>query len=976
MADILIKEVQDGIADLFKEKPGLVEPPYVNVNKASVLQSARDFHDSNIVKEKPEECIQTITKLLYLQNNTSQQLLPVEATEVFFGITKLFVSNDAKLRRMVYVVLKELYLLCDPSDVIIITSCLTKDMTCDVDLYRANALRVLVRIIDSAMLGAIERYVKQAIVHKSSIVASSALVSSLFLFQRSAENASIVKRWIGEVTQAMESPNAMVQFHATQLFYTIKSNDRLAVSKFVQKYSGIVTDSFSSVYKVKSKIKSPLAMVCLIRYAGKLLHEEVTEGRAAPDASIMSATELCTVGYRFLESCLRHESEMVSFEAAKTICMLPTQAAEVIFPAFSVLQLSLSSMKPAVRLACVKLLFGVASLHPNMVARFNEGLEALIGDSNRLVGTLAMMTLLKTGTESSMDRLLKSMSAFFYQIAEEYKIMVVQSLERLCVTFPSKSRIVIGFLSRFLREEGGFAYKKTIVESIVSLMGKVPELREMSLLCLCEFIEDCEFVSLSTEILHILGENGPKSSSPSRYVRFIYNRCILETAIVRAAAVSALSKFAACCPDLRRAILPLLTSCLQDENDETRDRAAIAIHVLEELVSADHSVATSNIDGKDNYTSGDEEHDDGMEINDGITSSQESMVRDVLASKLPISFDVLTKRLAAYRELPGAMQDPEPLTLTALPIVQDTSFKSTVHQLASRSCGENETPEIPDTTDLNKGIIDPSAVIYSIPEFSSFGRVFRSCAPIPLTESESEYVVTCIKHILDKHIILQFVVQNTIEDQRLENICVETHTDSSFFETAGELPAKSISYGATASCFTILERDQDLSQLATTTFHCELKFTVISVDPETDEDLSDPLDEEYPLENLEIYVADFVAKDIVPDFRHAWESLGTSNETLQKFGLAEKTISNAVNDVIDCLGMQTCDGTSNVVHPGAKQHMIHLCGTFCGNVRVLARCQIGFSGIRDNVNSPKIVLKMAIRSESSLISRLLMDSIC
>ncbi|CAN0579058.1 unnamed protein product, partial [Ectocarpus sp. 12 AP-2014] len=43
------------------------------------------------------------------------------------------------------------------------------------DLYRANSIRVLSRIIDVTMLGAIERYLKQAIVDKNSLVSSSAL---------------------------------------------------------------------------------------------------------------------------------------------------------------------------------------------------------------------------------------------------------------------------------------------------------------------------------------------------------------------------------------------------------------------------------------------------------------------------------------------------------------------------------------------------------------------------------------------------------------------------------------------------------------------------------------------------------------------------------------------------------------------------------------------------------------------------------
>ena len=51
---------------------------------------------------------------------------------------------------------------------------------------------------------------------------------------------------------------------------------------------------------------------------------------------------------------------------------------------------------------------------------------------------------------------------------------------------------------------------------------------------LCEFIEDCEHVELATQILQLLGREGPRTSRPYRYIRFIYNRVLLETAPVRA----------------------------------------------------------------------------------------------------------------------------------------------------------------------------------------------------------------------------------------------------------------------------------------------------------------------------------------------------------------------------------------------------------------------------------------------------------
>ncbi len=66
---------------------------------------------------------------------------------------------------------------------------------------------------------------------------------------------------------------------------------------------------------------------------------------------------------------------------------------------------------------------------------------------------------------------------------------------------------------------------------------------------LCEFIEDCEFTKLSVRILHLLGIEGPKTKQPTKFIRYIYNRVVLENAVVRAAAVSSLAKFGVCVGD-------------------------------------------------------------------------------------------------------------------------------------------------------------------------------------------------------------------------------------------------------------------------------------------------------------------------------------------------------------------------------------------------------------------------------------------
>lgn len=78
----------------------------------------------------------------------------------------------------------------------------------------------------------------------------------------------------------------------------------------------------------------------------------------------------------------------------------------------------------------------------------------------------------------------------------------------------------------------------------------------------------CNFCNFCVQILHLLGNEGPKTSDPSKYIRYVYNRVILENATVRASAVSALAKFGAVVENLRPRILILLRRCLYDNDDE------------------------------------------------------------------------------------------------------------------------------------------------------------------------------------------------------------------------------------------------------------------------------------------------------------------------------------------------------------------------------------------------------------------------
>ncbi|CAF1563503.1 unnamed protein product [Rotaria sp. Silwood1] len=110
---------------------------------------------------------------------------------------------------------------------------------------------------------------------------------------------------------------------------------------------------------------------------------------------------------------------MVICEAASTIVSLKCVTPKELSSAVNVLQLFISSSKPVLRYAAVR---------TPAVTACNVDLETLITDSNRSIATLAITTLLKTGNEASVDRLMKQISSFLSEISDQFKTVVVDAI--------------------------------------------------------------------------------------------------------------------------------------------------------------------------------------------------------------------------------------------------------------------------------------------------------------------------------------------------------------------------------------------------------------------------------------------------------------------------------------------------------------------------------------------------------------------
>ncbi|EER44171.1 coatomer subunit gamma-1 [Histoplasma capsulatum H143] len=904
---------------------------YERLELTTDIGTARLFNSSPI---SPRKCRTLLTKIAVLLF-TGEKFPTNEATTLFFGISKLFQNKDPSLRQMVYLILKELAGTAD--DVIMSTSIIMKDTSVGSDvLYRANAIRALCRIIDATTVQAIERLIKTAIVDKTPSVSSAALVSSYHLLPVARD---VVRRWQSEAQEAASSSkqstsflgftsgqahpisqtNYMTQYHAIGLLYQMRAHDRMALVKMVQQYGAA------------GAVKSPGALVLLVRLAAQLADE---------DQSLRKPM------MQMLDGWLRHKHEMVNFEAARAICQMRDVTDAEASQAVHVLQLFLSSPRPITKFAAIRTLHSLASFKPNVVNPCNQDIEALISNSNRSIATFAITTLLKTGNEASVDRLMTQISGFMADTTDEFKITIVEAIRTLCLKFPHKQAGMLAFLSGILRDEGGYEFKRSVVESMFDLIKFVPGSKEDALAHLCEFIEDCEFTKLAVRILHLLGVEGPKTSQPTKYIRYIYNRVVLENAVIRAAAVTALAKFGVGQkdPELKRSVNVLLARCLDDTDDEVRDRAALNLRLMkEEDELAERFIKTDSMFSLSTF-----EHQLVMYV---TATDKETFAAAFDLNTIP----VVSQEQALAEERTKKLTTATP-TLKA-PSMTPSKAKSTagVDGVAAAAASTQRYAE----------------QLVQIPELKAYGTLLKSSTPVELTESETEYVVSAVKHIFKEHIVLQYDIKNTLPDTLLEDVSVVASPldDDESLEEDFIVPAPKLMTNEPGIVYVAFKKLGGEHNFPVTSFTNNLKFTSKEIDPTTGDPEETGYEDEYQVEDLDLIGSDYVIPAFAGSFDHVWEQTGANgeeaSETLQLSNM--KGIEDATEQLVATLSLQPLEGTDVVLNN--TTHALKLYGKTVSGGRVAALVRMAYTA------KSGVTTKVTVRAEEEGVAATVVASV-
>eukprot|EP00917_Polyrhabdina_sp_WS-2016_P023333 GHVP01050564.1.p1 GENE.GHVP01050564.1~~GHVP01050564.1.p1 ORF type:complete len:921 (-),score=175.84 GHVP01050564.1:2194-4956(-) len=881
---------------------------YETSDPKTVLLATKEF------KEKPNssQCQIILTKIACLLS-MGHKFTEDESTELFFAITRLFQSKRLRIRRMIYLILKNLRLAADG---FIVVSSLSKDMNGKNEEFKANALRALGRIVDATIASQLERNFKNAFVDRP-FVASSGLLCGLRLIQAAPD---VVRRWTNEISQCLNTTTSpMVQFHALLLLVAIKKNDIVACHKiFLSQTAGVGHTS-----------KSPLVECLLIRMAKDFLLSSFV------DPLVQKAS------LDYIEQSIKSHSEIVVLDAAKAFVELAGAKDRLsvridFVPAIISLQIFLASPKPVVRYAAVKSINLLSKVDPKLVIRCTQDLEPLVNDSNKNIATLALITILKTCHDTQVEKYIKDIQGLLKDTTDSSRIEIIQAVRILCESYPSKHHFLCDFLSRNLQKEASMEFKSEVVKTLIYLSNQ----GENGLLQLCEFIEDCEYTNICCNILTFLAQKIPLTQTPSKYIRFVYNRLILEKAPVRAEAAHCLCKIAIACPDMAGDIAVLLRRCLHDSDDEVRDRAASYLSPLKKFVEKENNIKADVRTTDLLSMGGDKKCDED--------ASTECSLDDILEASLGISIDALCTKIDTLLE--GDISEnlnvfanlPTEEEYAAQEAVNETQKISETQPGHSMFAVDGSTEEASSVESFLCGSIS------SIVPMHDLGPLLHSVRKRPLTEREAEYSVFLTKHVFEKHLVLELEVLNTMAQQALQDVSASIDAPTTW-SVLGVTTIPNLGPQISQSIFVVVLPTEESIKGE---FSLVLTFTVIEIPG----NVSYP--EEYPLAAFQIEPGDFLSSNPLrpTEFGHLWDRMEatTTTDTFQ-MPLKFDSVASAVPYLLGALNLAPCDETENC-SPGKTNHQLLLSGATKNGTLLLVKIKVAFSPVR-NVTGMKVEMR-------------------
>ena len=850
-------------------------PRFDDLRKDLTLQNASIFNEKNV---QSEQCIEILINLIYLLNK-GEKFSEKEKESIFFSATKLLHNANPILRRIIFLFVKHLNWW---QSSFILTGSLITELNGDDDLIKPNCFRLLGQITDASSVNVVERLLKEAINNENHEVASSALCCTLFM---SLKGFGIAKSWINEISEKLNSSLSeenLLTFHTLLLLKEIKKNDKLFLIKI---FSRIAETSGSRSHR------SQFAICQLIRYVTDLLLKADLEESTKKTFHI------------FLQMSLYRLEESIKIEAARSIMIIPNISASIRQETIATLCELISSSNKIVRFAALKTLDKhIDGFAQNVAVDIFLELEKIIEDSgtNSSIKSYAFSIFLKISKGLSDYRLEKMFKTFIEQYTkfkEDFKKKLINISKNISRENPTKNKLYYDFFCSVFKLDAGPQTKLEILDALIWFIYNDKDLKLQTIFFLAESLFECQYDVLKIRIINLLGKECELVNNKSKLVRYIYNQLLLEFPAVRASAISALGEIGFKENNLRDIIISLIENCLNDDDNEVRERAFMI------------SKALKAVKGK--------KKEDEQLINFVFPqkvknpSPVEELNIDLIQLVLNSEKENLLKSDDICQELVSILNDTEKISEILIKDKEELKKKEKKEKKRlGLDVSERKKSEDDYATTMFTKIYGPPKVITPYKK---------------LTDQSAEYLTKYRKIIHDKIVVMDFEITNTIEFQIINDVSLDMQMlnyEGFDLDKTEIIPIKSLKTNESGHLYFKLLKNKD-SIYSNCSFNCTLKFDLQELDVKGNPH-GIPVKETYKLDKpVEVCYADYYIKNSkvnLENFAEFWKQAEKSGyeKAVEKMVLNYNNGKNAGKIFSETIGFEPLNDLEKIDNSAKK----------------------------------------------------------
>ena len=850
-------------------------PRFDDLRKDLTLQNASIFNEKNV---QSEQCIEILINLIYLLNK-GEKFSEKEKESIFFSATKLLHNANPILRRIIFLFVKHLNWW---QSSFILTGSLITELNGDDDLIKPNCFRLLGQITDASSVNVVERLLKEAINNENHEVASSALCCTLFM---SLKGFGIAKSWIDEISEKLNSSLSeenLLTFHTLLLLKEIKKNDKLFLIKI---FSRIAETSGSRSHR------SQFAICQLIRYVTDLLLKSDLEESTKKTFHI------------FLQMSLYRLEESIKIEAARSIMIIPNISASIRQETIATLCELISSSNKIVRFAALKTLDKhIDGFAQNVAVDIFLELEKIIEDSgtNSSIKSYAFSIFLKISKGLSDYRLEKMFKTFIEQYTkfkEDFKKKLINISKNISRENPTKNKLYYDFFCSVFKLDAGPQTKLEILDALIWFIYNDKDLKLQTIFFLAESLFECQYDVLKIRIINLLGKECELVNNKSKLVRYIYNQLLLEFPAVRASAISALGEIGFKENNLRDIIISLIENCLNDDDNEVRERAFMI------------SKALKAVKGK--------KKEDEQLINFVFPqkvknpSPVEELNIDLIQLVLNSEKENLLKSDDICQELVSILNDTEKISEILIKDKEELKKKEKKEKKRlGLDVSERKKSEDDYATTMFTKIYGPPKVITPYKK---------------LTDQSAEYLTKYRKIVHDKIVVMDFEITNTIEFQIINDVSLDMQMlnyEGFDLDKTEIIPIKSLKTNESGHLYFKLLKNKD-SIYSNCSFNCTLKFDLQELDVKGNPH-GIPVKETYKLDKpVEVCYADYYIKNSkvnLENFAEFWKQAEKSGyeKAVEKMVLNYNNGKNAGKIFSETIGFEPLNDLEKIDNSAKK----------------------------------------------------------